>query len=176
MTAACGLPWLTLMGRPGSLAVFLHCKCWPTSDSFFVSTTKAHLSELCECPVLPLVESGKHYRISLENLLKPAQNSSTFRGSSLVSYCKFIHTENLALYSSYWCDQFFFPYMSSSRDSLKFSFLVVFLRFLKFPVQRFHWRTPLPCCLNLLFSIIWCSNFFCITCVLFSRECCLFQL
>lgn len=108
MTAACGLPWLTLMGRPGSLAVFLHCKCWPTSDSFFVSTTTAHLSELCECPVLPLVESGKHYRISLENLLKPAQNSSTFRGSSLVSYCKFIHTENLALYSSYWCDLFFF--------------------------------------------------------------------
>lgn len=110
---------------------------------------------LCECPGLPLL-SGKHYRVSLESLSKPAQNSSTLKGTSLVTYCKRIHTEHLA-YLSCWCDLFYcyysFPCMSTSRDSLKVSFFIFFLHFLRFPVQRFHWRTLLPCCLDLFFPL-----------------------
>lgn len=152
---------------------FLQFKCWPTSDSvFFFSFCFNYNSSsvcLCECAGLPLL-SGKHYRVSLENLSKPAQSSSTFKGSSLVTYCKCKHTEKVALYRIYppgviyFTVIFFFhtwatlslPQISTCGDSTE--------------------GTPFPCCLNLFFSMIWFSYFFRLTCLPFSGECCLFQL
>lgn len=105
MTAACGLPWLRWMERPGSLAVLssVQMLAYFWLLFFFFSFCFNYNSSsvcLCECAGLPLL-SGKHYRVFLENLSKPAQSSSTFKGSSLVSYCQCKHTEKVALYHIY---------------------------------------------------------------------------
>lgn len=157
---------------------FLQFKCWPTSDSFFFFSFCFNYNSssvcLCECAGLPLL-SGKHYRVSLENLSKPAQNSSTFKGSSLVTYCKCKHTEKVALYRIYPPGVIYFtviiffqtwaaletlslpqfPQISTCRDSTEGHPFLLF-------------ESP--------FSMIWFSYFFRLTCLPFSGECCLFQL
>lgn len=90
---------------------------------------------LSECPGLPLL-SGKHYRISLENLSKPAPNS-TFKGSSLFSYCIYKKKISIVLIPLVWSvllflQIFFNPWaapeillnvISSSSSSFSLTFL-----------------------------------------------------